>query len=96
MTGAKPVYIPTDRNALGLIGEMDPNFLSEEKFALKLLKLTLKKLKLNVHLDWLSFNQRHMMDSFYDAKWMIDKIGKLCDYILLIVLGVDSNSLFQL
>ena len=28
MTGAKPVYIPTDRNALVLIGEMDPNFLS--------------------------------------------------------------------
>ena len=31
MTGAKPVYIPTDRNALGLIGEMDPDFLSEDK-----------------------------------------------------------------
>ena len=26
MSGAKPVYISTDRNALGLIGEMDPDF----------------------------------------------------------------------
>ena len=51
MSGAKPVYIPTDRNALGLIGEMDPNFLSEEKLEQKSLKLILKRLKLNVHLD---------------------------------------------
>ncbi len=51
MSGAKPVYIPTDRNALGLIGEMDPNFLSEEKLEQRSLKLILKRLKLNVHLD---------------------------------------------
>jgi len=39
MTGAKPVHIPTDCNALGLIGEMDPNFLSEEKIRAEIAKV---------------------------------------------------------
>lgn len=82
MTGAKPVYIPTDRNALGLIGEMDPNFLSEEKIRAEIAKVDPEKAKAKRPFR-LAIIQSETYDGlFYDAKWMIDKIGKLCDYIL--------------
>ncbi len=82
MSGAKPVYIPTDRNALGLIGEMDPNFLSEEKIRSEIAKVDPQKAKAKRPFR-LAIIQSETYDGlFYDAKWMIDKIGKLCDYIL--------------
>lgn len=82
MTGAKPVYIPTDRNALGLIGEMDPDFLSEDKIRTDIAKVDPEKAKAKRPFR-LAIIQSETYDGlFYDAKWLIDKIGKLCDYIL--------------
>lgn len=82
MAGAKPVYIPTDRNALGLIGEMNPNFLNEEKLREEIAKVDPKRAK-DKRPFRLAIVQAETYDGvFYDAKWIVDHIGKLCDYIL--------------
>lgn len=82
MSGAKPVYIPTDRNALGLIGEMDPEALDETKIREEVAKVDPKKAQAKRPFR-LAIVQLETYDGvFYDAKWIIDKIGKLCDYIL--------------
>lgn len=82
MSGAKPVYIPTDRNALGLIGEMDPDFLTEDKIRAEVAKVDPKKAKAKRPFR-LAIVQAETYDGvFYDVKWIVDRIGKLCDYIL--------------
>ncbi|AFR22131.1 putative ornithine decarboxylase [Lactobacillus helveticus] len=82
MSGAKPVYIPTDRNALGLIGEMDPDFLTEDKIRAEVAKGDPEKAKAKRPFR-LAIVQAETYDGvFYDAKWIVDRIGKLCDYIL--------------
>ncbi|KRL90163.1 putative ornithine decarboxylase [Lactobacillus kalixensis] len=82
MAGAKPVYIPTDRNPLGLIGEMNPAFLNEEKLREEAAKVDPKKAKSKRPFR-LAIVQAETYDGvFYDAKWIIDRIGSLCDYVL--------------
>ena len=82
MNGAKPVYISTDRNALGLIGEMDPDFLTEDKIRAEVAKVDPEKAKAKRPFR-LAIVQAETYDGvFYDAKWIVDRIGKLCDYIL--------------
>lgn len=82
MTGAKPVYIQTDRNPLGLIGEMDPEALSEENIRKQIAKVDPEKAKAKRPFR-LAIVQADTYDGiFYNAQWIIDKIGKLCDYIL--------------
>ena len=82
MSGAKPVYIPTDRNALGLIGEMDPAFLTEDKIRAEVAKIDPAKAKAKRPFR-LAIVQAETYDGvFYDAQWIIDRIGKLCDYVL--------------
>ena len=82
MSGAKPVYISTDRNALGLIGEMDPDFLTEDKIRAEVAKVDPEKAKAQRPFR-LAIVQAETYDGvFYDAKWIVDRIGKLCDYIL--------------
>jgi len=82
MSGAKPVYIPTDRNALGLIGEMNPEALEEANIRAEISKVDPEKAQAKRPFR-LAIVQLETYDGvFYDAKWMLDKIGKLCDYIL--------------
>lgn len=82
MSGAKPVYIPTDRNALGLIGEMNPEALDEKNIRAEIAKVDPQKAQAKRPFR-LAIVQLETYDGvFYDAKWIIDKIGKLCDYIL--------------
>lgn len=82
MSGAKPVYVPTDRNPLGLIGEMNPEALDEANLRKEIAKVDPKKAQAKRPFR-LAIVQLETYDGvFYDAQWMIDKIGKLCDYIL--------------
>jgi len=82
MSGAKPVYIPTDRNPLGLIGEMNPEALDENNIRAEIAKVDPEKSKSKRPFR-LAILQLETYDGvFYDAQWIIDKIGKLCDYIL--------------
>ncbi|WP_119325536.1 putative ornithine decarboxylase [Companilactobacillus musae] len=82
MSGAKPVYIPTDRNPLGLIGEMNPEALDETNIRAEIVKIDPEKAKAKRPFR-LAILQLETYDGvFYDAQWIINKIGKLCDYIL--------------
>lgn len=45
MTGAIPVYIPTDRNPLGAIGPLDEEYLSEKKLRAEIMKVAPDKAK---------------------------------------------------
>ncbi|APX73283.1 putative ornithine decarboxylase [Companilactobacillus allii] len=82
MSGAKPVYIPADRNPLGLIGEMDPKFFDEANIRKEISKVDPVKAKEKRPFR-LAILQLETYDGiFYNAKWILDKIGGLCDYIL--------------
>ncbi|KRN06592.1 ornithine decarboxylase [Liquorilactobacillus sucicola DSM 21376 = JCM 15457] len=82
MNGAKPVYIPTDRNALGLIGEMDPEAFEEKKLRKEVAKVSPEKAHAARPFR-LAIVQLETYDGvFYNAKWILDKIGRLCDYVL--------------
>ncbi|CAJ1195949.1 Inducible ornithine decarboxylase [Companilactobacillus paralimentarius] len=82
MSGAKPVYIPTDRNPLGLIGEMNPEALDKTNIRAEIAKIDPEKAKAKRPFR-LAILQLETYDGvFYDAQWIINKIGKLCDYIL--------------
>lgn len=82
MTGARPVYIPTDRNALGLIGEMDPAKLTDSAIRAEIAKVDPERAKKKRPFR-LAIIQLETYDGiFYRPQWIIDKIGHLCDYIL--------------
>lgn len=82
MSGAKPVYVPTDRNPLGLIGEMDPKFFDEDNLRAEIAKVDPEKAQAKRPFR-LAVLQLETYDGlFYNAKWIIEKIGQLCDYIL--------------
>lgn len=82
MNGAKPVYIPTDRNALGLIGEMDPRFLTEDPLRKEAAKVDSQKARQKRPFRMAVIQAETYDGVFYNAKWMLEKIGKLCDYVL--------------
>lgn len=82
MTGAKPVYLKTDRNPLGLIGPLVADELTEEKIKEQIAKVDPKKAQAKRPFR-LAVLQLETYDGiFYDAKWILDRIGKLCDYVL--------------
>ncbi|MGX5377002.1 putative ornithine decarboxylase [Ligilactobacillus sp. LYQ135] len=82
MNGAKPVYIPTDRNALGLIGEMDSQFLTEEKLRKEAAKIDPQKAHQKRPFRMAVIQAETYDGVFYNASWLLKRIGKLCDYVL--------------
>ena len=82
MNGAKPVYLPTDRNALGLIGEMDPRFLNEDYLRKAAAQIDPQKAKQKRPFRMAVIQAETYDGVFYNAKWLLDRIGKLCDYVL--------------
>lgn len=82
MNGAKPVYIPTDRNAYGLIGEMNPQFLNEEYLRNEAAKIDLEKSKQKRPFRMAVIQAETYDGAFYNAPWLLERIGKLCDYVL--------------
>lgn len=82
MSGARPVYIPTDRNPLGLIGEMNPEFLTEEKIRAAIKEVAPEKANAKRPFRLAVIQSETYDGVFYNAKWLIDRIGHLCDYIL--------------
>lgn len=81
MTGAKPVYLKTSRNPLGLIGPVLGD-ISEVKIRQEIAKVDPKKAKQKRPFR-LAVLQLETFDGvFYNAKWFLEKIGHLCDYIL--------------
>lgn len=82
MTGAKPVYLPTSRNPLGLIGPVISDDLDEEKIRAEIAKVDPEKAKAKRPFRMAVLQLETFDGIFYNAKWLLDKIGKLCDYVL--------------
>ncbi|KRN86631.1 putative ornithine decarboxylase [Ligilactobacillus acidipiscis] len=81
-SGAIPIYVRTDRNPLGLIGAMNPDDLSEKSLREQIKKAAPAKAKAKRPFR-LAVVQAETYDGvFYNAEWIIKKIGSLCDYIL--------------
>lgn len=82
MTGAKPVYLKTDRDPLGLIGPLVGEELDEKKIRQQIALVDPKKAKAKRPFR-LAVLQLETYDGvFYDARYLIKKLGSLCDYIL--------------
>lgn len=82
MTGAKPVYLKTDRDPLGLIGPLLESELDEAKIRQKVAQIAPEKAKAKRPFR-LAVLQLETYDGvFYDAKHLLEKLGPLCDYIL--------------
>ncbi|MYU76578.1 putative ornithine decarboxylase [Ligilactobacillus salivarius] len=82
MTGAKPVYLPTSRNPLGLIGPVISDDLDEEKIRDEIAKVDPERAKAKRPFRMAVLQLETFDGVFYNAKWLLDKIGKLCDYVL--------------
>ncbi|MDC7952605.1 putative ornithine decarboxylase [Liquorilactobacillus mali] len=82
MTGAVPVYIPTDRNGLGAIGPLDEEYLDEEKIREEISKVVPAKAKKRRPFRMAVIQLETYDGIIYDAHKIIKKIGPLCDYIL--------------
>ena len=82
MTGAKPVYLPTSRNPLGLIGSVISDDLDEEKIRAEIAKVDPERAKAKRPFRMAVLQLETFDGVFYNAKWLLDKIGKLCDYVL--------------
>ena len=82
MTGAKPVYLPTSRNPLGLIGPVISDDLDEEKIRAEIAKVDPERAKAKRPFRMAVLQLETFDGIFYNAKWLLDKIGKLCDYVL--------------
>ena len=82
MTGAKPVYLPTSRNLLGLIGPVISDDLDEEKIRAEIAKVDPERAKAKRPFRMAVLQLETFDGVFYNAKWLLDKIGKLCDYVL--------------
>lgn len=82
MTGAKPVYLPTDRNADGLIGPMLAGSLDEDKIRAEIAKVDPEKAKAKRPFRMAVLQGETYDGVFYNIEYIIKKLGKLCDYIL--------------
>lgn len=82
MTGAKPVYLPTSRNPLGLIGPVISDDLDEEKIRAEIAKVDPERAKAKRPFRMAVLQLETFDGVFYNAKWLLDKVGKLCDYVL--------------
>ncbi|MFT9273125.1 MAG: putative ornithine decarboxylase [Liquorilactobacillus nagelii] len=82
MNGAVPVYLPADRNALGLIGETDPAAFSEKNLRQEVAKKSPLKAKAKRPFRVAILQLETYDGVFYQADWILKKIGHLCDYIL--------------
>jgi ornithine decarboxylase len=86
MGGGVPVYLPTDRNAYGMIGPINYDALDETSIR--------ESLRANPLVDDPEAWQRERPfrvavieqctydGTIYDARLILEKLGKLCDYIL--------------
>lgn len=82
MTGAKPVYLKTDRDPLGLIGPLVGEELDEKKIRQQIALVDPKKAKAKRPFRLAALQLETYDGVFYDARYLIKKLGPLCDYIL--------------
>ncbi len=84
--GGVPVYLPTDRNAYGMVGPIDHEALTEERIRAAIRANPLvsdpdawrRERPLRVAV----IEQCTYDGTIYDAQLILDRLGPLCDYIL--------------
>ncbi len=86
LAGGIPVYLPADRNPQGLIGPIDPEFLTEDRIraAIRASPLVTDKDRWQAARPFrLAIIEQCSYDgTIYNAQMILDRIGHLCDYIL--------------
>lgn len=86
INGGIPVYLPTDRNAYGLIGPIMPEFLDEatirEAIRTNPLVTDPDAWKKERPFRVACIEQCTYDGTIYSAQYILEKIGHLCDYIL--------------
>ncbi|MBV8557041.1 MAG: hypothetical protein JO116_15875, partial [Planctomycetaceae bacterium] len=84
--GGIPVYLPADRNPQGLIGPIDPDALDEDRIraAIRAHPLVSDPDRWQAERPFrLAVIQQCSYDgTIYNAQMILDRIGRLCDYIL--------------
>ncbi|KAA0572007.1 amino acid decarboxylase [Azospirillum sp. B21] len=84
--GGIPVFLETERNAHGLIGPIDPRALDEETIRERIRRNPLVKdpdaWKRERPFRAAVIQQCSYDGTIYNAQMMLERIGKLCDYIL--------------
>jgi len=84
--GGIPVYLPADRNPLGLIGPIDPDALDEERIraAIRANPLVTDPDRWQAERPFrLAIIEQCSYDgTIYNVRMILDRIGHLCDYIL--------------
>ena len=84
--GGIPVYLPADRNPQGLIGPVDPDALDEERIraAIRANPLVTDPDRWQAERPFrLAIIQQCSYDgTIYNVQMILDRIGRLCDYIL--------------
>src|SRR5699024_10638294 len=69
-------------NPLGLIGPVISDDLDEEKIRAEIAKVDPERAKAKRPFRMAVLQLETFDGVFYNAKWLLDKIGKLCDYVL--------------
>ncbi len=84
--GGIPVYLPTDRNPQGLIGPIDPEALDEDRIraAIRANPLVTDPGRWQAERPFrLAIIEQCSYDgTIYNVQMILDRIGRLCDYIL--------------
>ena len=84
--GGVPIFMSTTRNAFGLIGPIDSQEFNEENLREKIRKNPLVKdpdlWRKERPFRAAVIEQCTYDGTIYDAEWILNKIGHLCDYIL--------------
>lgn len=84
--GGIPIFLPTDRNAYGLIGPIHSDSFSEDKLREQIRTNPLVKddsaWKRERPFRAAVIEQCTYDGTIYNAQWIVDRIGHLCDYIL--------------
>ena len=86
MTGGIPIYLPTDRNAYGLIGPIQPSALEENAIREAIRTNPLVKdpdaWRRERPFRAAVIEQCTYDGTIYDAQYILERIGRLCDYIV--------------
>ena len=86
MTGGIPIYLPTDRNAYGLIGPIRPSALEENAIREAIRTNPLVKdpdaWRRERPFRAAVIEQCTYDGTIYDAQYILERIGRLCDYIV--------------
>ncbi|MBV2135150.1 ornithine decarboxylase [Pseudomonas sp. MAP12] len=82
LSGAKPVYLETARNCYGFIGGIDAHCFDEQYIRAAIAEVDPDKAQQERPIRLAVIQLGTYDGTIYDARQVVEKIGRLCDYIL--------------